>query len=334
MNEHAATVDRDRKYLMVFGVKFIILAALVALVLTPLLLSFIGIFRDIDTIGMLSPEQRAEDFREKLQILLFSAITVTWMVSMGCGSIGARRWVRPLVLVVAWPWLIWGLSEATEILLSPTSASFSDWVTWRMLVTFVGAPGVLILFYGRIRLKDLCAQESPAPSWTDRCSLPALVLAFLPFVWLTWSVMFDRFGLSIPFYWAVPEGAARLAVVIVFLAAITGLFWGSYRERGAAWWGMVAYIFALATSESIDAYIGLYGPESVLDPLGPRVLSSYRGFGGRSGYHWIGNMAELGGVLLFLLYTGRRFSLHLRENPNEIGPACAGNSEVGVGEVH
>ena len=93
----------------------------------------------------------------------------------------------------------------------------------------------------------------------------------------------------------------------LFLVVIFALVLSSYKLNMAAWWGMLLYVCARALSESSDAYIGMIGSEANLDPLGPRVLSTCRGFLGRDELDWARNLVQLGAFLILILWNRRYF---------------------------
>jgi hypothetical protein len=153
---------RDRKTgLVVFGIILIIIGLLLAL-LSLMCIAHIYVF-----------------------LGLFLAVPAVWFISMGIGSIKARRWARALLLVTSWVWFIGEINIFIIYIYNEIAQGAqiyednnSTWI-WFMLVVFIIAPVILILFYGSKNVKATCEFRNPQISWTDKCPLPVLALSFI-----------------------------------------------------------------------------------------------------------------------------------------------------------
>ena len=116
MAEHEEMIQssdfKDRKTgLIVFGILQIILGGLCTLIV-PFMI-----------IGMLASTVLDESSAPPINIsmmlpgVLLYTLAATWFISMGIGSIKARRWARALVLVSSWLWLISGTVGLIFVLL-------------------------------------------------------------------------------------------------------------------------------------------------------------------------------------------------------------------------
>ena len=115
------------------------------------------------------------------------------LITLGVGSIGARRWARAIVLVLAWCWLLTGIMTTlllVFVLPGAFAASGMPGSTMTCGLVFVFAfdavllialPLVLVLFYRRDDVRRTVEWRNPKPAWTDGLS-PTLLAVFLAFL--------------------------------------------------------------------------------------------------------------------------------------------------------
>ncbi len=248
-SETTGEMFKDRRGGLIFmGVLQIVIGAVCALLVPLMLLSlFVARKGDPDAVGapvaaMVTP-------------VLVYGFGAAFFISMGIGSIRARRWCRAIMTVVSWIWLIVGLQALLLwILMIPTlreqmaSSPVPPGSTFiRFFVMFVGAvlgvlyivlPALFAAFYSGRNVKATCEYYDPQPRWTDRCPLPVLAVIVLLMYGMVSLPMMLAYGV-VPFFGILVTG---VPAVIVLLAGIALLFvvvrW-VYRLSVAGWWGAV-----------------------------------------------------------------------------------------------
>ncbi len=175
-----------------------------------------------------------------------------WLIWMGIGSIKARRWARPLILVSSWLGLMTGLGGLVymSLLLPDMSGSMANGkeitpaaaaaMKWAMLgfmaVVGVIIPGVLILFYSRKKVKDTFEHRDPRIIWTDKCPLPILFLSGLCAGGALSMLNLGFNNWIIPFFGIILSGIAGAAVAVVTTLLLGYAAWGIYKLDIKAWW--------------------------------------------------------------------------------------------------
>lgn len=183
--------------------------------------------------------------------LFYLALAALFM-TLGLGSIMARRWAPPLILVVSWGWLVTGVASgimmgfllpmmmATLPSEQPGTKTFvAGCMTVGIAAFGIAVPLAFVLFYRSAHVKTTVERLDPVPRWTDRHPLPLLVFAS----WMMFgavSVLLSSF-----MYRALPVGSFLLRgwqVFAVMAVMATFLLWiglGSLRRFPAAWWSAV-----------------------------------------------------------------------------------------------
>jgi hypothetical protein len=256
--------------------------------------------------------------------VLFYVLLAAWCISMGIGSIKARRWARALLLVTSWIWLVCGISGLIFMLLFMTvmfekmgeneqmpagAALIAKYVVMVfMAVFYVIIPAVLILFYGSKNVKATCEFRDTKVRWTDKCPLPVLALSLMFGFWAVSMLSMGLYGWTIPFFGFILSGVKGAAVVLVAMLLLGYVAWSTYRLTIKGWWCAVLAIIGWALSGGItfsrvsilDYYEKMNFPEQQLDIIKQYIIPLdytmvlYFGF-------WIV------GFLAYLLYTRRYF---------------------------
>lgn len=207
-------------------------------------------------------------------LVIYGGLAVV-LVSLGIGSIMARRWARALLLIVSWSLMLLGIlgiaslafvmpkmlgsfptnTPAGQPALPPGTLQIILTVTLLMFgFFFVLLPGVGVLFYGNRHVKRTCEVRDPQPRWTDQCPLPVLAVS----LWLAAGVpmmllMPLAYRSLLPFFGVFLTGVAG-TVGYGVLAAISA--WSArafYRLDFRGWW-LIAGSFSLFTVSNIVTY--------------------------------------------------------------------------------
>ena len=241
--------------LQIFGVIQIILGALVALFIPMVLL---GAVMSRKTLGTAMPTGTY-----LMACLSYSALAIV-LVTLGIGSIRARRWAWALTLILAWFWLIVGVL-ATVFLTAVLPSSFVvglrraatanpgagnlpigvtavilTFVIVLVAVFLVAIPLALVLFYRRKDVEATCKHRDPVERWTDRCPLPVLAASLIFGGAVPYYLLLSFTTPLVPFFGKYLTGVAG-AIGCLVLAAVDGFLavW-FFRVRRLGWWvGMV-----------------------------------------------------------------------------------------------
>ena len=162
-------------------------------------------------------------------------------VTLGVGSIRARRWARALWLVVSSFWLIGGVLAAAVVALLMASVAGVESILLIAILSFfavfmIGLPASLLAFYRSPHVKATCEAAAPEPCWTDGCPLPVLGAALwfasmtLTLPWMGWL-----YGGLYPFFGHFVRGAAGHGLWIAS-GLLSGIAtYGIYRRIHTLW---------------------------------------------------------------------------------------------------
>ena len=191
---------------------------------------------------------------------LFYLVVATLFVTLGMGSILARRWAPPLIQVVSWGWLLCGVGAIAMLAFMFPQLSESmprnqpgaqAFAVGCMAITFgvfgIVVPLAFLLFYRSPHVKETVERLDPVPRWTDQHPVAILLFA----AWMFFSAI--TVLLTTFMYRALPIGGFMLRGVPMFalLAGMaTLMFWigvGTLKRQRAAWWAAVALmLFGIA----------------------------------------------------------------------------------------
>lgn len=191
--------------------------------------------------------------------------STAWYIVLGLGSIKARRWARALLVVGAWVAVFFGtlalalvlyiLPEVYEVLADSGSIPpplvlgllyFSVFVLLFLQVIF---PLMAIAFYGLESVRTTCERRHPEPSWTDRCSLPLLVMGFISTLGCLSVFAGAATRYTVFLFGHVVSGWPGMLVLAGLSLACGYAGWGAFTRKMHAWWG--AYALILITCSSL-----------------------------------------------------------------------------------
>ncbi|GMU65251.1 MAG: hypothetical protein AMXMBFR36_15250 [Acidobacteriota bacterium] len=210
--------------------------------------------------------------------IAFYLVVAALFVTLGIGSLLARRWARALMLVVSWFWLVFGvlslvaivflfpmMQETTGKALDQAAAqrpsagpgpdpalvgAFALGCAVASIVLFgIALPALFVLFYRSPHVRSTCAARDPRPRWTDRLPLPVLSLVLLHgFGVLTILGSVLGYG-AFAIFGRVVSGAGAWLLAAVLTAALALAVAWSWRLDVRGWWLAVAlWAFGLASA--------------------------------------------------------------------------------------
>jgi hypothetical protein len=207
------------------------------------------------------PMQPALPTRPDYHTMVLAGITYVLlsaaMIWLGVGSLRIRRWVRPVILVIGWTWLLTGVVSFAHWALFGASMREMMTATWqpgmpqppRALVytvtalmgtlTFlllVALPALLTWLYQRDGVLETVEYFDPRFAWTDRCPTPVLAVCLWLALGGVGAAVYSVYGV-LPLFGRYVTGAPAVAALLAVAAVYLWLAWGAYRLRPWAWWG-------------------------------------------------------------------------------------------------
>jgi len=196
------------------------------------------------------------DLRVMLPSLALYGLIAVGFITLGVGSIRARRWAVALTLSLSWVWLITGIfTMALSLWLLPGiwsslgAASGLDpgaaqvvaiAITLFLGLIYVVLPGAFILFYRSPNVMATCRSRDPQPDWTDRCPQRLLALTVAYALGVLSIVAVPAYGYVFPFFGRMLSGAAGAVCWVIVLVLSAALAWGTSRREPWAWWTALA----------------------------------------------------------------------------------------------
>lgn len=264
--EPPAYTDRSTG-LMVFGIIQIILGLLSAL-MVPLVV--LGVFLSrAGPAGSMRPGQYVSSIAT--YVFLSAAL-----LTLGFGSIQARRWAHALTLIVSWYGIITG--TLTTILLTavlpvmmrsifshaqknagtpaPPFSTAVMAVFLTVTIVFMAfflifVPLAFIIFYSRHDVALTCQHRDPVERWTDRTPLPVLgasVVLFLGSLYmLTTALSLPMFPFFGRYLTGLPGAACLFGLAVLDIYMAIALF----RRQPAGWWLAIVTVPLLLLSMSL-----------------------------------------------------------------------------------
>ncbi len=273
---------KDRSVgLMLFGVVQILLGCLLALMVPLMLLPLLA--------G--APPGVPTNMQTMIPVIGVYGLLAAIFVTLGIGSICARRWARALTLVLAWMWLVMGgVSLLVMCFVMPKVFSqiaaqqqIPPEVMIVMQVVMLGTmgciyfvvPGAFVLFYQSPHVKATCEWKDPHVRWTDHCPLPVLALSLMLGLGAASMIFSLCFGGAMPFFGVLVKGMPGALVILGFMGLLGYLTWATYRLKMSAWWTTLAFygilgVSALATFSRIsmiDYYREINLPEEQVEMI-------------------------------------------------------------------
>jgi len=240
-----------------------------------------------------------------------------YFITVGSGSIRARRWARAMSVAFSAAWLAVGIAvvlssllfiRRTLVFVRPSETALVIGSTAAILiVAFIILPLALFLFYRRDDVQLTCETHDLTIRWTDRVPWPVLAVATL-LGFASFATLANVGAPVVPFFGMALTGASAALTMLV----LSGLFgfltvqWIVLRK--SAWWtalllhvigGIVAMV-TLATGDVGEVYAKLNMPREQIQAMQLDTL-------GRSPALWAIVILVWAAYLGVLLYTRRYF---------------------------
>ena len=191
------------------------------------------------------------DLRTALMGFLTYVLIGGILIWAGVGSLRNRRWTRPVMLTLAWTWLILGLLSIALVAvllddllhlassaqpLPPEVVVVVKTVVFGMLA--VGGlllPALFIVVYRDEQVQLTCARHDPRPAWTERC--PSSVLGLSLLLWAAAGLLLPMvLRPAVPLFGVLVTGWGGALLLLLGAALSAWLARQIYRLSSAAWW--------------------------------------------------------------------------------------------------
>ena len=198
-------------------------------------------------------------------------------VTLGIGSIQARRWARAVTLILSWAWLFIGVMMTIffTVMLPTTfvaaihraSAATPDGdatptgvmaiiltiIIVLISIFLIGVPLAFLLFYRREDFEQTVKHRDPVERWTDRCPLPVLAASLL-FAWACPYYLLMSFTTPlIPLFGKYLTGLPGAAGCLLLAALDAFLAYSLFRLQSTGWW-IAMTALTLRTASAIVTY--------------------------------------------------------------------------------
>jgi len=240
-----------------------------------------------------------------------------YFITVGSGSIRARRWARAMSVAFSAAWLAVGIAvvlssllfiRRTLVFVRPSETALVIGSTAAILiVAFIILPLALFLFYRREDVLLTCETHDPAIRWTDRVPWPVLAVATL-LGFASFATLANVGAPVVPFFGMALTGASA-ALTMLTLSGLFGFLTVQWIVlRKSAWWttlllhviGGIVAIVTLATGDVGEVYAKLNMPREQIQAMQLETL-------GRSPALWAIVILVWAAYLGVLLYTRRYF---------------------------
>jgi hypothetical protein len=188
-------------------------------------------------------------------VMALYAAVATAFIWIGIGSCRCQRWVRPIILCLAWPGLVCGIlcsaiaiPIAASLMLEtrqgapgtppmpPAARIFMVCVVvCTMTLFYIILPGAYVFFYQRRKTAEVLVLCDPQPRWTDRCPMPVLGLS----IWLVLmavGVLSMLQYMCFPFFGTYLTGPAAAGAIPVIAALMAYAAWKCFQLQWSGWW--------------------------------------------------------------------------------------------------
>lgn len=242
-------------------------------------------------------ESMPVDWRSYVMGTLLYGLLGAAFIRVGLGSVRKRRWARPMMLSLAWTWLLGGvcvlfllpgmLDAALGVSMPGGPVTDASVASLVMIVMMVGTalfgvvvPALFIWTYNDRQLRLTCEAHDPQPDWTERC--PSAVLGL--------SVGLGACGViavltalrpAVPLFGRLVTGWPGAVSLVVGAGVCLWLARETYALRMRGWWLTTAFLVLVGVSTWLtlervppsELFRAMGFPEDSLAVPSPRFIS-------------------------------------------------------------
>ena len=211
-----------------------------------------------------------------LSVVTYALLAGT-LITLGIGSIRARRWAWAITLITSWIWLIVGFVMTIMLAVVMPSGFMAGMragggnagqmsrgviaVILTFVIVFLAAflvalPVGFLIFYRRKDVRETCRRRDPNESWTERVPLPVLAATLLFGYGVVYYLLMSFTAPILPFFgkWITGWRGGLACLVLAGLDLFLALAF--YRLKAAAWWVAVGALALRLVSSTLTIVKG------------------------------------------------------------------------------
>jgi hypothetical protein len=204
-------------------------------------------------------ESMPVDSRSYVMGALLYGLLGAAFIWVGAGSVRKRRWARPMMLALAWTWLLGGacvLFLLPGMLDAVLGAPVTDVTVTRLvkIVLMVGTalfgvvvPALFVWTYNDRHLRLTCEAHDPQPDWTERCP-PAVLGLSVGLGACGVIVVLMALRPVVPLFGRLATGWTGVLSLLVGAGICLWLARETYALRMRGWWLTTAFLVLVGAS--------------------------------------------------------------------------------------
>lgn len=247
----------------------------------------------------------------------------SFLVTMGVGTILAKRWARKIMLILSWFALTAGLlavlffiffmgsfftnmANASGVV-APGAVTAMKWgVLGAIGIFYIFLPGVFVLFYQSGYVWKAVQYYDPQENWMDACPTPVFAVSlFSAFGALYIGLFLTMLGFNFPLLGQPIPGWGVALIALVFVVALIYISIGFYHLEMGAWWaalvlvlvGTASTYFIFSRMDLLAMYQQMHTPEKQVEMM--QKMGMLDMFKSMSGISWL-MMVPYWGYLWFV----------------------------------
>lgn len=203
-------------------------------------------------------------------LMLYVMIGIV-LILAGSGSIRCARWVRPIMLVIGWSWLIAGvlallmtlsmLDDLVVLVTAETSTLPPAGVALLKSALLAGTalfgvvvPLAFVVVYQDRNVARTCEARHPQHDWSDRC--PLQVLGLSGGLVLAAALSLPMMLLPVvPLFGALATGWPGSLLILLAAGATFWIACGLYRVKRWSWWGATILLVLIGVSATTTFFV-------------------------------------------------------------------------------
>jgi hypothetical protein len=195
------------------------------------------------------------------------------LLALGYGHFRLKRWSRVLALVVLRCWQVLGAPLVVLIFFVLLASKEIGWLATiaaavLLAFTYLALPTLLLRFYNGSNLRCTLEATDPIHSRIEANPLPILVLCALHAFYIVVFHLLILFNGIYPLPWGFEFSLPGVILLVLSIAWLALLTWGTWRQARWAWWGgmlwwgwfSVAVVVSLARTTWLQLLAGLNLP--------------------------------------------------------------------------
>lgn len=204
------------------------------------------------------------DWRSYVMGALLYGLLGAAFIRVGIGSVRKRRWARPMMLSLAWTWLLGGvcvlfllpgmLDAALGASVSGAPVTDATVAGLARIVMMVGTalfgvvvPALFVWTYNDRQLRLTCEAYDPEPDWTERCP-PAVLGLSVGLGACAVVAVLSALRPAVPLFGRLVTGSPGVLSLVAGAGICLWLARETYALRMRGWWLTTAFLLLIGVS--------------------------------------------------------------------------------------